>query len=224
MSILEVKNLSVKLDGKEIIKNINFSLNEGEILLVIGPNGGGKTTLLKAILKIIPYDGEVIIKNNYKIGYLPQNIDNISKIPIVVFEMFKFFTDAKKEKIYEVLEFFNLTHYKNELFKNLSGGLKQRVLIALSILTNSKILLLDEPTNNLDLNAQNEFYNLIKKLKEEYRISMIIVSHDIGIVNAIADNVLCLNRVMFYHGKPNLTEKELCELYGNEVKLIIHAH
>jgi ABC-type Mn/Zn transport systems, ATPase component len=102
MSILEVKNLSVKLDGKEIIKNINFSLNEGEILLVIGPNGGGKTTLLKAILKIIPYDGEVIIKNNYKIGYLPQNIDNISKIPIVVFEMFKFFTDAKKEKIYEV--------------------------------------------------------------------------------------------------------------------------
>jgi zinc transport system ATP-binding protein len=224
MSILEVKNLSVKLDGKEIIKNINFSLNEGEILLVIGPNGGGKTTLLKAILKIIPYDGEVIIKNNYKIGYLPQNIDNISKIPIVVFEMFKFFTDAKKEKIYEVLEFFNLTHYKNELFKNLSGGLKQRVLIALSILTNSKILLLDEPTNNLDLNAQNEFYNLIKKLKEEYKISMIIVSHDIGIVNAIADNVLCLNRVMFYHGKPNLTEKELCELYGNEVKLIIHAH
>jgi ABC-type Mn/Zn transport systems, ATPase component len=224
MSILEVKNLSVKLDGKEIIKNINFSLNEGEILLVIGPNGGGKTTLLKAILKIIPYDGEVIIKNNYKIGYLPQNIDNISKIPIVVFEMFKFFTDAKKEKIYEVLEFFNLTHYKNELFKNLSGGLKQRVLIALSILTNSKILLLDEPTNNLDLNAQNEFYTLIKKLKEEYRISMIIVSHDIGIVNAIADNVLCLNRIMFYHGKPNLTEKELCELYGNEVKLIIHAH
>jgi zinc transport system ATP-binding protein len=224
MSILEVKNLSVKLDGKEIIKNINFSLNEGEILLVIGPNGGGKTTLLKAILKIIPYSGEIYIKNNYKIGYLPQNIDNISKIPIVVFEMFKFFTDAKKEKIYEVLEFFNLTHYKNELFKNLSGGLKQRVLIALSILTNSKILLLDEPTNNLDLNAQNEFYNLIKKLKEEYKISMIIVSHDIGIVNAIADNVLCLNRVMFYHGKPNLTEKELCELYGNEVKLIIHAH
>ena len=224
MSILEVKNLSVKLDGKEIIKNINFSLNEGEILLVIGPNGGGKTTLLKAILKIIPYDGEICIKNNYKIGYLPQNIDNISKIPIVVFEMFKFFTDTKKEKIYEVLEFFNLTHYKNELFKNLSGGLKQRVLIALSILTNSKILLLDEPTNNLDLSAQNEFYNLIKKLKEEYRISMIIVSHDIGIVNAIADNVLCLNRVMFYHGKPNLTEKELCELYGNEVKLIIHAH
>jgi zinc transport system ATP-binding protein len=224
MSILEVKNLSVKLDGKEIIKNINFSLNEGEILLVIGPNGGGKTTLLKAILKIIPYSGEIYIKNNYKIGYLPQNIDNISKIPIVVFEMFKFFTDAKKEKIYEVLEFFNLTHYKNELFKNLSGGLKQRVLIALSILTNSKILLLDEPTNNLDLSAQNEFYNLIKKLKEEYRISMIIVSHDIGIVNAIADNVLCLNRVMFYHGKPNLTEKELCELYGNEVKLIIHAH
>jgi zinc transport system ATP-binding protein len=224
MSILEVKNLSVKLDGKEIIKNINFSLNEGEILLVIGPNGGGKTTLLKAILKIIPYSGEIYIKNNYKIGYLPQNIDNISKIPIVVFEMFKFFTDAKKEEIYEVLEFFNLTHYKNELFKNLSGGLKQRVLIALSILTNSKILLLDEPTNNLDLSAQNEFYNLIKKLKEEYRISMIIVSHDIGIVNAIADNVLCLNRVMFYHGKPNLTEKELCELYGNEVKLIIHAH
>jgi zinc transport system ATP-binding protein len=224
MSILEVKNLSVKLDGKEIIKNINFSLNEGEILLVIGPNGGGKTTLLKAILKIIPYSGEIYIKNNYKIGYLPQNIDNISKIPIVVFEMFKFFTDAKKEKIYEVLEFFNLTHYKNELFKNLSGGLKQRVLIALSILTNSKILLLDEPTNNLDLSAQNEFYNLIKKLKEEYKISIIIVSHDIGIVNAIADNVLCLNRVMFYHGKPNLTEKELCELYGNEVKLIIHAH
>jgi len=224
MTILEVKNLSVKIDGKEIIKNINFNLNEGEILLVIGPNGGGKTTLLKAILKIIPYDGEVIIKNNYKIGYLPQNIDNISKIPIVVFEMFKFFTNAKKEEIYKVLEFFNLIEYKNELFRNLSGGLKQRVLIALSILTNSKILLLDEPTNNLDLNAQNEFYNLIKKLKEEYRISMIMVSHDIGIVNTIADNVLCLNKIMFYHGKPNLTEKELCELYGSEVRLIIHAH
>ncbi len=224
LKVLEVKNLSVYIDGKEILKDINFSLNESELLIVIGPNGGGKTTLLKAILKIIPYKGEVYIKENYKIGYLPQNIENISNIPITIYEILKFFTNVKKSKIEEIMEIFELKNYKNELFKNVSGGLKQRTLIALSILTGSNILLLDEPTNNLDLNAQREFYELIKKLKKDFKISTIMVSHDIGIVSAIADNVLCLNKVMYYHGEPNLNEKLLCELYGNEIKIIFHAH
>ncbi|MEO0203363.1 MAG: metal ABC transporter ATP-binding protein [candidate division WOR-3 bacterium] len=224
MKILEVKNLSVTINGKEILKDINFSLNEGEILSVIGPNGGGKTTLLKSILKVIPYKGEIYIKENYKIGYLPQNIESTSNIPITVYEMLKFFTNTKKTKIEEILKTLNLSEYKNELFKDLSGGLKQRTLIALSILTESKILLLDEPTNNLDLNAQNEFYELIKRLKNEYKISAIIVSHDIGVVSAISDNVLCLNKVMHYHGEPKLDEKLLCKLYQGEVKIILHAH
>ncbi len=224
MSILQVKNLTVKLNNKEILKDINFSLNESEILLVIGPNGGGKTTLLKAILKIVPFEGEIYVKQGYKIGYLPQNVENVSNLPITIYEMLKFFTNAKKTKIEEMLRTFNLLEHKNELFKNASGGQKQRTLIALSILTNSKILLLDEPTNNLDLNAQEEFYQLIKKLRDEYKISIIMVSHDIGVVSTIADSVLCLNKFMFYHGEPKLSEKLLNRLYGSEMKVVFHGH
>jgi len=224
MNVLEVKNLRVYINNKEILKDISFSLKEAEILVVIGPNGGGKTTLLKSILKIIPYEGEIHIKENYKIGYVPQNLENISNLPITTYEMLKFFTNSNSEKIEEILKTFNLSDYKNELFKNLSGGLKQRVLISISILKDSKILLLDEPTNNLDINAQKEFYELIKNLKENYKISIIMVSHDIGVVSAIADNVLCLNKTMFYHGKPELTEKLLNRLYQNEIRVIFHAH
>ncbi len=224
MPILQVKDLTVRLNDKEVLKDINFTLNEGEILLVIGPNGGGKTTLLKAILKIVPYEGEVYIKEGYKIGYLPQNVENISNLPITIYEMLKFFTRAKKSQIEEVLKFFSLLEHKDELFKNVSGGQKQRTLIALSILTNSRILLLDEPTNNLDLNAQKEFYQLIKKLRDEYKVSIIMVSHDIGVVTTIADSVLCLNKFMFYHGEPKLTEKLLNRLYGNEIRVILHGH
>lgn len=224
MSILEVKNLSVILDNKEILKDISFSLNEGEILLVIGPNGGGKTTLLKAILNIIPYSGKIYIKQGYKLGYVPQNLENVSNLPICVFEMFKFFTNASSKKVEEIMEFFKLREYKDELFKNLSGGLKQKVLISISILKDSKILLLDEPTNNLDVSAQNEFYRLIKELREKYGVSFIIVSHDIGIVNSTADKILCLNKVMYYHGIVKVDEEIIRKLYQSEVKIILHDH
>lgn len=224
MSILEVKSLSVVLNNKEILRDINFSLNEGEILIVVGPNGGGKTTLLKAILNIIPYSGEIYIKESYKLGYVPQNLENVSNLPICVFEMFKLFTNASNKRIEEIMEFFKLKEYKDELFKNLSGGQKQKVLISIAILKDSKILLLDEPTNNLDINSQTEFYKLIRELREKYGVSFIIVSHDIGIVNSIADKVLCLNKIMYYHGNRKIDEEIIKKLYQSDVKIMLHDH
>jgi zinc transport system ATP-binding protein len=226
MIVLKVSRLSVIIGKNEILKDISFELNEGEILIIVGPNGAGKTTLLKSILKMVPYKGEIYLKDGYKIGYLPQNFQSSSNLPITTYEVLNISTHKKKNEIIEIMKKFEIYDYKDELFKNLSGGLKQRTLIARSILNGNKILILDEPTNNLDLKAQSEFYEFIKRLRDEHQVSIILVSHDVGIISTIADNVICLNRTIFYHGKPdkNFNLELIRKLYNQEVYFLLHAH
>ncbi len=225
--ILRVKDLSVVLDGRKILENISFELYEGEILAVLGPNGAGKSTLLKAILGMVPYTGEVYIAPGYKPGYIPQALVDMGKLPATARDVIVMgFKEYSPEKVMEAAEKLDIKAHLDNLFVNLSGGLKQRTLIAKALVYGSKILLLDEPTSNLDIQSQKRFYGILKQLKEKDRISAIMVSHDLGVVSSYADRVLCLNVRMYYHGAPGkeLNIDLIRKVYGHDVGVIIHDH
>jgi len=224
--ILDVKNLSVSFGREEILKNLSFSVYEDEVLAILGPNGGGKTTLLKALLNIVPYKGEIKWKENIKIGYVPQRLNQIKDIPLNIKEFFEL-EDIKVEEILNILKILGLK--EDVLFKKineLSNGQFQRILIGWSIVKNPEVLLFDEPLTGIDIGGQETVYNLLAKLKKEKKFTIIFVTHELSIVNNLADNVLCLNKQMLCNSPPEkvLNPELLSRLYSEEVKFYHHNH
>ncbi len=224
MKAIEVKNLTVRFGEQEVIKNISFSIEEGTITALIGPNGSGKTTLLKAILGIVPYQGEIKIfgedhrKMLSLIGYLPQYFKIDQMIPLTV-EEFLFLTHPSKEKVDYVLKEVDIENLRNKKIANLSGGQLERVLFARCLIHEPKILLLDEPISETDIVGQKEFYEIIKHLNQELKTTILIVTHEITIVHSFAQRVLCLNRRLICDGPITELFKEevLKELYQKDI-------
>jgi len=224
--ILNVKNLCVSLGGEEILKNLSFSVYEDEVLAILGPNGGGKTTLLKALLNIVPYKGEIKWKENIKIGYVPQRLNQIKDVPLNIKEFFEL-EDIKTEETLNILKILGLN--EDVLFKKineLSSGQFQRILIGWSIAKDPEVLLFDEPLTGIDIGGQETVYNLLAKLKKEKKFTIIFVTHELSIVNNLADNVLCLNKQMLCNSTPEkvLNPELLSKLYSEEVKFYHHTH
>ena len=224
--ILDVKNLCVSLGGEEILKNLSFNVYEDEVLAILGPNGGGKTTLLKALLNIVPYKGEIKWKENIKIGYVPQRLNQIKDVPLNIKEFFEL-EDIKTEKTLNILKILGLN--EDVLFKKineLSRGQLQRILIGWSIAKDPEVLLFDEPLTGIDIGGQETVYNLLAKLKKEKKFTIIFVTHELSIVNNLADNVLCLNKQMLCNSTPEkvLNPELLSKLYSEEVKFYHHTH
>ncbi len=225
MEVLKVEKLNVVLGGKRVLEDVSFSLKRGEILAILGPNGAGKSTLLKAIAGIVPYKGSIFISKGVKVGYVPQNINFNPRIPLTVEDFVFLGTGKDRRKLEGILKKLSIEKYRKELYSKLSLGNKQRVVIAKAMYHGSNLLLLDEPTSNLDMEVQIRFYKLLSELKHQ-GISIILVSHDVGIVVSYVDRVLCLNRKMFYHGKPEraLNLELLRKVYGSNVGIVIHDH
>jgi len=224
--ILDVKNLYVSLNGEEILKNLSFSVYEDEVLAILGPNGGGKTTLLKVLLNIIPYEGEIKWKKNIKIGYVPQRLNQIKDIPLNVKEFFEL-EDVKLEETLNILKILELKEdVLSKKINELSSGQFQRILIGWSIIKNPEVLLFDEPMAGIDIGGQETIYNLLAKLKKEKKITIIFVTHELSIVNKLADKVLCLNKQMLCYSAPKeiLNPEILSKLYSEEVKFYYHTH
>lgn len=233
MKLLEVKNLYVVLDGQKILENVNFCLEEGEFLGVIGPNGAGKTTLLKAILGLVPYEGEVKIfgesvkKHLDKISYVPQRFEFDKSIPITV-EEFLNLTHYKlghKEKEHILKETGVFSYIKKKL-SEISGGQLQRVLITKALIDKPKLLLMDEPITGIDIEGEKKFVEILKHLNQEHKISVILVSHELSIIYNLAQKILCLNKKMFCFGdvKSSLTIETLKAVYGEEYQYRPHTH
>jgi zinc transport system ATP-binding protein len=224
MNALEVKNLIVKFNEFEVIKNISFALPEGTITALIGPNGAGKSVLLKTILGLYPYQGEINIfnENHLKklnlIGYVPQNYNFDSVLPLTVFEFLNL-TINNKEKIMQVLQETDILNLKNKLLSKLSGGQLQRVLFARAILHQPKILLLDEPVSGTDIVGQKEFYEIIKNLNQQQKTTILMTSHEVTIVHTFAQRVLCLNHSLVCDGPITELFKEeiLKKLYQRDI-------
>ncbi|CAA6812982.1 MAG: Zinc ABC transporter, ATP-binding protein ZnuC [uncultured Sulfurovum sp.] len=215
MSIIEIKNLSFSYGKQVVLENVNLTVKENDFLAIIGPNGGGKSTLLKLILGInsvkngsIHTFGELPKKNLAKVGYVPQNTNVNTDFPIKVIEVVlmghigtkrPLFGYAKEEKLCALgaLAQVGMEKFANEKIGSLSGGQRQRVMIARALCANPKILILDEPTASIDVEGQKKIYELLETLNSF--ITIIVVSHDISIIMQYADKVVHINKTLSYH-------------------------
>jgi zinc transport system ATP-binding protein len=206
----KIENLSVILRKYEILRNVNLHIHCGDLTAVIGPNGAGKSTLLKAILGEIPHTGELVFldakdKRTGKplIGYVPQKLDFDTSSPMSVFDLFAsvrtkmpvWFTHAKnlRKKVQESLDKVDAAHLMSRRLGALSGGELQRVLLALALDPVPDLLLMDEPVSGIDQNGLQMFYKTVSELRENYDLSIILVSHDLNLVAKYADRVVFLN-------------------------------
>jgi len=247
LSIVEVKNLNYRVKELSILENISFSLNRGDYTAVVGPNGGGKSTLINTILGLNrDFSGEVKLFDTplekfklwNRIGYVPQRaieIDN--KFPATVLEVvkmgrffsFKKFWKSHKEdmeiveSVMRELKIFNL---KDRLIGELSGGQKQRVMIAKALVTQPELLILDEPNAGVDIESQQEFYSILKRLNREERLTIVFITHDIGVIEDNITSLISINRSLLQSNEPRniFNCKVMREVYGIDSHLINHSH
>jgi zinc transport system ATP-binding protein len=215
MSLLACQNLVFSYDGKEVLSEINFHVEQGDYLCIVGENGAGKSTLLKGLLglkgvssgKILTGDG---LKPN-EIGYLPQQTQVQKDFPASVYEVVLsgclnnlekriFYSRENRRKALHWMELLGLLSLKNKCYRELSGGQQQRVLLARALCATKKMLLLDEPVTGLDPVVSQEFYGLVKMLNQEEHISIIMVSHDIDGAIKDASHVLHLGKKQLFYG------------------------
>lgn len=233
--LIKLDNLSVTLGGKLVLDEITFSVQAGQLTGVIGPNGAGKTTLLRTILGLVPiHKGELTVNGfpmlgrheiRSKTGYMPQCQSFERRFPLSAGDvvatgllspetLLRRLTE-KEERIESALDSVSMKFFINRPFQDLSGGEQQRVLLARSLVRQPILLLLDEPNAGLDFPAQQRFIELLQKLKEKEGLTIILVSHDILSVAAVADQLVCINRTMHIHGRPAdvLTSPHLGQAY-----------
>ncbi|WP_042142917.1 metal ABC transporter ATP-binding protein [Paucisalibacillus sp. EB02] len=248
-SIISLRNINYSYEKKTILHHINFEIPRGAFVGLLGPNGGGKTTLIKIILGISkPDSGSLTLfdkpleefKDWNKIGFVSQKSNSFNKgFPASVYEVvssgltskvgyFKFFNQKHKEKILQAIDAVGMSDYTYENIGNLSGGQQQRVFIARALVSEPELLILDEPTVGVDYENVQRFYELLHDLNKQNGITLLLVTHDTGTMTKYATNIACLNKTLHFHGKPeefeNLTEKEMSKLYGHDVNIISHDH
>jgi zinc transport system ATP-binding protein len=199
--ILRVSNLSVEISNQRIIDNLSFETKRGVTLAIVGPNGAGKTTLFRALLNLIPYTGKIEWSEKVKIGYVPQ-ILSVRDIPISVKEFLSFKNESGSD-INAVLASVGLDSEAvvDKSLGVLSGGQLRRVLIAWAIVDKPNVLLFDEPTSGVDLDSEEAIYGMLKRLTEQNKITLLLISHDLHIVREYSDYALALNKCLVFFGE-----------------------
>ena len=230
MNIIEIKNLSYEYTPNiKVLEDISLKIKDDDFLAIIGPNGGGKSTLLKLILGLLETKKNHITKNlkNDDIGYVPQNTNLNIDFPITALEVVLMGHIGKKRKLFgyskediscakNSLDQVGMSGFENRKIGDLSGGQRQRVFIARALCSSPKIILLDEPTASIDVKGQNEIYELLKQLNQS--ICIVVVSHDISVLLNYAKKVAHVNKNLVYHALDNIqknisiTDEHLCEV------------
>jgi zinc transport system ATP-binding protein len=227
--LIEAKNISLQDGKKLLLNNINLSINSEEIITIIGPNGAGKTSLLKVLLGLVsPTKGKVLRDKTLRIGYMPQRLYLNPLLPLDVYHFLKLIKDSKPS-IENALSRTGVGHLIYSDLQNLSGGELQRVLLARSLLRNPNLLVLDEPVQGVDIGGQSQLYQLINDLKKELNCGVLMVSHDLHLVMASTDHVICLNQHICCHGHPEKisSHPEYLSLFGdtaNQFAAYAHQH
>ena len=231
--IIEIKNLSAGYDGRNVLHDINLTVYKQDFLGIIGPNGGGKTTLMKCILGLLkPTGGEIIFHCKPSLGYLPQynNIDR--KFPISVEEVILSglsvqksltarFTPEEKEKSRQVIARMGLEGLEHRAIGQLSGGQLQRALLGRAIISDPSVLILDEPNTYIDKRFEARLYELLTEINKECAI--ILVSHDIGTVLQQVKSIACVNETLDYHPDTGITTEWLEKNFNCPIELLGHG-
>ena len=201
MSLIEVKDLKIGYEGHIVLDNVNFNIEDGEIAVIVGSNGAGKTTLIKALLGLVkPINGSISfkgLKQEY-IGYMPQETKVDSNFPASVYEIVLsgtlnkalFYTKKEKKLALDNLKLLGISNLKDKSFQELSGGQRQKVLLARSLCSTDKLLILDEPSNNLDRESKKDLYEIITELNKKHNITIIMITHDLDHGNLIGNKII----------------------------------
>ena len=240
---LEIRNLSVRAGGVEILSGIDADIHCGEVTALVGPNGAGKTTLLLAILGLVGYTGEIRFcraeehgRGAPRIGYVPQRLDFDRNAPMTVLDFFALSSQrypvvlghsrSSRAAARESLALAGAPHLAGRPLGKLSGGELQRVLLALALRDNPDILLLDEPVSGVDAAGEELFCDFLDQIHSESRFSLLLVSHDLSVVSRHADRVICLNHRIVCQGATTetLTPENLAAMYGSGAHLFSHGH
>ena len=219
--VIKLENVTYRYNSDLVLEDISFKADEADLLGIIGPNGAGKTTLFSLILGLLEgYQGKITLFDedirNYrkvlkKIGYIPQKNIIDKGFPATVEEIVSLgvFERKTKDKIISAIKTVGLLEQNHKRIGDLSGGQQQRILIAKALVNEPQLLILDEPTTGIDLETQNKFYALLRKLNSENKITIILASHDLDAINKLANKIACVNRKMSFHGDAH-------EFFGNE--------
>jgi zinc transport system ATP-binding protein len=235
-NLLEMHSLTVAYEENVALQDVEFTVNESDFIGVIGPNGGGKTTLLKVILGLIkPVSGKIIFNNdlinNNSIGYLPQISTGDVSYPVTVTDVIlsgmmirkkilSRMSAADKRRAKDIIEELGLSGMEHSSLNELSGGQLQRVFLGRAIIGNPKLLLLDEPGNFVDSTFENDFYEKLRVLNK--RMAILMVSHDIGIISSHVRSYACVNRKLHFHPSSEISNEQLLA-YGCPIQLITHG-
>ncbi len=235
--LIELKNITAGYNGSVVLENVNLTISDRDFIGIIGPNGGGKTTLLKVIIGLIkPFAGKIEYhfinaEKRPEIGYLPQQFYADRKFPIsiekvVLSGLIKYkrffirYSQSDKNKVMAVLEQMGIPDLRAKAFDELSGGELQRVLLARAIISSPKVLLLDEPNTYVEQRFENELFGYLKELNKN--MAIVVVSHDAGIISSNVKTIACVNRDLHYHPS-NEINNELLKAYKCPIDLITHG-
>jgi zinc transport system ATP-binding protein len=226
--VLEIVGLSIEIAGRTIVRDATFSLPRGADLAVIGPNGSGKTVLLKTLLGLLPASGTISWAPDSRRGYVPQKVFADPHLPMRVKELLKAKASVqhfKDSDIESAVAWVGITDLMAQRLGALSSGQLQRVLLAMAMVGSPNVLLVDEPTSSLDEAAEGHIYELLQRTRQTRGTTVILVSHDLALVHNMATHVLCLNggRASFGTAQEMLTQDILESLYGCPLQFHSHA-
>lgn len=237
MKLLSLKEVSVLYDDFVALENVNLDIFDDDFIGIIGPNGGGKTTLVNAIVGVLPHRGTIELSpalfngSQRLIGYMPQQTKFDRAFPISVREVvlsglqsergfLSRYSKEDKRRADELLDMAGLNVVANNQIGEISGGQLQRTLLCRAIIMNPRLLILDEPANFVDNRFENELYTMLKHLNE--RMAIVMVSHDIGTITSVVKNIVCVNRTVHRHNSNIITEEQL-QNYGCPIQIISHG-
>ena len=245
--LFETKQLSFTANGQSVLKDVSLRILRGEYCAIIGPNGGGKTTLIRILLGLEKSTGGEILlfglkqkrfKAWDKIGYVPQRVSQFDgQFPATVREVVKMGRVAKRglfsresdediRAVNEAMEKMDVTHLHDKLIGELSGGERQRVMIARALASRPEVLILDEPNTGVDMASQQRFYTLLRELNREEKLTIIFITHDVGVIADDIGKMLCINQTLLSCSNPSevLSCSQMSKLYGIDAHLIHHHH
>lgn len=227
--VLQLTAVDLRLGGRLLLDQVSLALAPGEILTIIGPNGAGKTTLLRVALGLQrATSGEILLQAGINIGYMPQKLFLDPTFPLTVRRFLGLACGHRRERIAALLEEVGAARVLDDALDNLSGGEMQRVLLARALAREPQLLVLDEPVQGVDVHGQSELYRLITRIRRERNCAILMVSHDLHLVMAATDRVLCLNRHICCSGTPESVTHDPAyrELFGPQAveQLAVYSH